>query len=395
MTDRGPRGGQLTVAYFLDMYPQLSETFVRLEIDELRRQGVHVLVHGLFQTGPVDEEIHWMNGAPPASRARLGLAHLALMARSPRRYRNARRKVGELRSERAKFNWRRAPWFARELLRRDVDWIHAHFAWSGAAAAAVMAELTGLPWSMTMHANDIFADRRNLERKLGWAHHLITVCDYNRRWLASHYEVARPLSIVVCGVRVPDKPPLPQERAPRRVVAVGRLIEKKGFDLLVRAAARLIPHWPSLQVEIIGDGPEHGRLVALIAEHGLQSTVLLRGPLPHDEVLEAIGKAQIFCFPGRIAADGDRDSMPVVIKEAMARGTPVVASDEVGIPEMIDSSCGWLVPPDDDAALANALHEALADPDLSGRKATTAYQRVRQRFRLEDEVAKLRAIFEA
>lgn len=101
----------------------------------------------------------------------------------------------------------------------------------------------------------------------------------------------------------------------------------------------------------------------------------------------------MLCLAARIATNGDRDSMPLVVKEAMARGIPVVATAEVGIPEMVDESCGWLVPPNDPGALARAITQALENPDKARSRGENARQRVRERFTLEQEVAKLREIF--
>ena len=380
------------VAYVLDLYPELSETFIRLEIDEMRRQGVNVQVLALRRsdTATGDEtDVWWVNEELDVSRLRLGFAHLTAMVSHPRRYLAARNRVRQLASEADRFRWRRMPWLAQQLRRSGVRWIHAHFAWSGAAAAAVLAELADLPWSMTLHAKDIFSDRRNLEKKLAWADHLVTVCEYNRSWLAEHFDVTRPLSVVICGVHVPELRPV-AERVD--VVAVARFVEKKGLDVLVRAAAVLAPDLPGISIELIGSGPLFEEINALVAELGMCDTVRLRGARPHDEVLERIAESRIYCFPGRIAADGDRDSMPVVIKEAMARGVAVVGSDVVGIPEMVDATTGWLVRPDDHQALAGAIRAALTDPAERRRRGAAGYARVSERFRIETEVAKLRAI---
>src|SRR5439155_1052651 len=144
----------------------------------------------------------------------------------------------------------------------------------------------------------------------------------------------------------------------RTVLAVGRLVEKKGFGYLVEAAARLRVE----RVWIVGDGPLRDELERQIARLGLEDTVELLGARGHEEVRELLEQAAVVAMPSVVAADGDRDTMPVVVKEALAMEVPVVASDEVGLPEVVHQGWGRLAPPGDPEALAGALGELL---DLS------------------------------
>jgi glycosyltransferase involved in cell wall biosynthesis len=254
----------------------------------------------------------------------------------------------------------------------------------------LLARVLDVPWSLTLHANDLFSRLRNLEPKLRDAAHLVTVCQYNERWLEGHHTLVRPVHQVVCGVELP---PASERSIDVDVVAVGRLVEKKGFDVLVEAAAMLRDSHPDVRVEIVGDGKLREKLEKQIADAGLGDVVHLRGALGHEETLARIESARVFCLPCRIAGDGDRDSMPVVIKEAMARSVAVVASDVVAVPEMVDDTCGALVPPDDVAALAAALARMLDDPATADRLGAAGRDRVEERFTLAGEVAKLRAVF--
>jgi glycosyltransferase involved in cell wall biosynthesis len=370
------------VAYVLDRYPVLTQTFVRLEIAELMRQGVDVEVFALRAgdgpTGP--EPVTVLRDLPGGKIRHLG-AHARAAVRSPARYRRFGRSLRDLRSVRAAILSRRIPAIAELLADRRVDRIHAHFAWSGAALARCLADLTGLPWSMTVHGNDVFSDTRNLDAKLRSADRTVTVCEYNRRHLQQHHGIDP--DVVVCGVEVPD----PWARSPASVdvVLVGRLVEKKGVDVLV-AAARRLPH---RTFEVVGDGPLRAEL-----EAGAPDNVRFAGALSHADALGRIAAARLLCLPARIAADGDRDSMPLVVKEAMARGVAVVASDAVGLPEVVDETCGWLVPPDDPVALAKALDAALRDGRRLEEKGRNGRRRVAEQFTLAGEVAKLRRVFE-
>jgi glycosyltransferase involved in cell wall biosynthesis len=387
----------LSVAYFVDTFPVLSQTFVSEEVAELRRQGVSVLVMAQMagdRSLPTQADVALTD--LPTGWLRLRAEHLTTALRSPRRYAEFRRRVRRVRTETGlaelQFAWRLLPRDASGVRRNRAQLLHAHFAWGAAAGAYCLAALTDLPWTVTVHANDIYAGIRNLELKLAEADRVITPCEYNRRFLADELGLTRPVDLVVCGVVPPPGPPRPPEHD---VVAVGRLVPKKGFDVLVRAAARLRTLRPDLQVLIVGEGPEREALETLIVALGLERTVVLTGARPHDEVLDLIARARVFCLPARIAPDGDRDAMPVVVKEAMARYVPVVGTDVVGMPEMVDDQVGRLVPEDDDAALARALHEVLGlAPKGRGDLGTAGRRRVEERFTLEGETARLRQVFE-
>jgi glycosyltransferase involved in cell wall biosynthesis len=379
------------VGYVLQRFPQLSQTFVSNEVRELRAQGVTVDVVAL---APGDDGLDPGRDAivapvvDPAAAAYWRRSHPVRWARFVRARHRLRLEMG---GQTDQVDPAVLPTIARELEARGVTSVHAHFAWHAAAAAMCIAELLDVPWTVTLHANDIFGRLRNLEPKLAAADHLVTVCEYNRRWLHDHHRITRPLSIVVCGV---DVPPASTRTPEVDVVAVGRLVAKKGFDVLVDAAAQLHVSRPDLRVEIVGEGPLRADLEAQIATRGLDGVVVLRGAMSHDATLERIAAARVFTLPCRVAGNGDRDSMPVVIKEAMARGVPVVATDVVAVPEMVDESCGVLVPEDDSGALAAALDKVLGDPDLAAAMGAAGRARVEERFTLTGEVAKLKALFE-
>jgi glycosyltransferase involved in cell wall biosynthesis len=390
----------LVVGYLLDRYPSPTQTFVSNEIDELRRQGVHISVVAV-EEGQSNEEtpppLIALRAASPTRSEVLG-AHARWMRRSPVRY---ARFLGAVRTVRTEVHggrtdphvrtvpWRLLPYAASRLEAEGVRQLHAHFAWTGAAAAMCLAELTGWPWSMTVHANDIFSKQVNLAPKLEDADLVITVCDYNARWMRSELGFTRELPVIVCGVEIPDEPTAVKTID---VVSVGRLVSKKGFDTLIEAVALMDN--PQLKVVIAGSGKLEAALRDQIAAAGLESVVTLAGELSHDATLELIDRAKVFALAARVAADGDRDSMPVVIKEAMAHGVPVIATDAVGIPEMVDDSFGELVAPDDAAALAAALEAELNTTFGEYRARSRAARAAAERFELSLWVSRLRTLLE-
>lgn len=383
----GPSSGGPVVCYTLTKYHQLSQTFVDLEIEGLRRHGVTVRVVSV-ERGHVERP-----GTVYLDTAKAAPAdHLWWLLRRPIGYVRyvttalaLRRELGTLPEQTP---WLRLPGVARTL--GDVTNYHAHFGWSGATTALLLARLTGRPWSMTLHAKDIFVKRRHLKAKLDAADLVVTVCDYNKRWIEErHRPGRRSIEVLTCGVEAPGdgaaEPGGAARPAPEvDVVAVARLIPKKGIDTLVRAMASLRDR----TAEVVGDGPE---LDALKAAAG--PNVTFRGAMDHDEALERIARARAFCLPCRVAPDGDRDAMPTVIVEAMMRGVPVVSTNVVGIPEMVDDEVGRLVEPDDPEALAAALREVLEDEALARRLGEAAARRARERFTVEGQTARLLALF--
>ena len=227
---------------------------------------------------------------------------------------------------------------ARRILEGGDEHLHAHFAGGAALDALRLSALTGRPFSVTAHAYDIFATPRNLVDKLERAAAVFSGCDYNVERLRRMAPGANVHEIVM-GVDLrafTRSRPLP---CGRTILAVGRLVEKKGFGVLVEAAAKL----DRARVQILGDGPLRGVLELQIA--ALRAPVELLGSRPPGEVIAAMMDADVLAMPCIVAPDGDRDSMPVVVKEAMALELLVVASDEVGLPECVLEPWGFLARP--------------------------------------------------
>jgi glycosyltransferase involved in cell wall biosynthesis len=356
----------MRIVFVLDHWPELSETFVVNELQALRRFGHSVRVQAAGRApnaspeAPADVDVELLEDDGP--RARRDLVWLA-----------ARRPAACLHDLARRRRWRREEWVrplrvlagpARRVLERGDEHLHAHFAAGAALDALRLARLTGRPYTVTAHAYDIFAQPRNLREKLERAAFAFTGCDYNVVRLRELAPAARVQEIVM-GVdagAVRRTRPLP---GGRRVLAVGRLVEKKGFEVLVDAAAQL----SDVRVQIIGDGPLRHELQEQIARTG--APVELLGARPPAAVLDAMQDADVLAMPCVVAHDGDRDSMPVVVKEAMALELLVVASDEVGLPECVKPPWGFLAPPGDAAALAGQLRAALA-LGLSARAAAGA-----------------------
>jgi glycosyltransferase involved in cell wall biosynthesis len=273
------------------------------------------------------------------------------------------------------------------LPHRKIMHLHAHFAHSPTSVAMFASILSGLPFSFTAHAKDIYtSDPRQLREKLALARFVITCTAYNRRHLEKLYD-GKPNSIfrVYHGIdtglfaikqkidKVPEKP--------YQILTVARLIAKKGLPTVYRALKILYESGVSFEHILIGDGEDRGNVRALIKKLGLNAQSRWLGTQPHEVVLKHYQRAHLFVLGCEVAANGDRDGIPNVLLESMAMGVPVVATDISAIPELIETEeTGILVQPGRPRELAQAMIRMLTDSELRSRVIPAGRQRVLQEF---------------
>jgi glycosyltransferase involved in cell wall biosynthesis len=261
--------------------------------------------------------------------------------------------------------------------------------------------LTGVPFSVTAHAKDIYradVDRAVFAEVASAAAALITVCDANRRFL-EHELLLEPAAVRVERIYNGLPPEVFDMQGGSRdrdlVLAVGRLVEKKGFDVLLRACRTLRDQGRRISCVIIGDGEDRDALMALHAELALGDSVRFIGARPRDEVLRWMARAHLVAAHCLQAADGNRDALPTVIIEALALGVPVVTTAVGGIAEIVDDGMeGWIVPSGDPQALADTVARVL-DDDTSWRAAALLGPlKARERFDGRKTVLELINVFE-
>jgi glycosyltransferase involved in cell wall biosynthesis len=283
---------------------------------------------------------------------------------------------------------------ARVAARERIDHLHAHFASHPATAAWVVHRLTGIPFSFTAHANDLFVAPVLLDRKLADARFAIAISEYNRRVLLERRPAAR-VELVHCGVDVERCAWHGLgERAPDRVVCVASLLEKKGHTDLIDALALLVERRPGVMLELVGDGPERDRIVRRARERGVDRQVSLLGARSSEQVRATLAEARAFALPSVRLPSGRMEGIPVALMEAMAAGVPVVATRLSGIPELVqDAVTGLLVEPHDPEGLAAALERLLADDALAAELALNARRLVERSFSLKVEAGRLGDLF--
>jgi len=353
-------------AYVLKMYPRFSETFIVAEILAREAAGDRIEIFSLLPTN--DARFH-----PELARVQAPVTYIDRPIKTVALWEALQlageagltaaigRNFAELAAVTAD-EAVQAINLATALQGRNIRHMHVHFA-SGATTVARLASfITGIPFSFTAHAVDIFHESvrdDDLRLKLEQAHHAVTISQYNMRYLRRRFpsSTAR-LHLVRNGLeleRFPYREPRPLE-ATLRIAAVGRLVEKKGFQYLLPAAAELLDQGVKLDLRIAGTGLMAEELEAGIGQHRLGAHVRLLGPQTQDQVHELLHSSDVFVAPCVVGADGNADGMPTVLLEAMATGVPCVSTSVTGIPEVVrNGSTGVLVRPGNPHALARGI----------------------------------------
>ena len=360
-------------------FPELTQTFIHRELEQMIELGarVHVLAaqqrarEGLSTAlaGIVADARFLGNPAVIAQRA------AAFAARNPVRMAKTLAWAARL-PHRTAFRRARMTWLvfaaasvADEVMQGGFQYLHAHFASYHTEWTMCLSRLTGLPYGFTAHATGIWSDRNLLPEKVGSARVVMTCTRHNRDHLVKIAPEHRDrIHLVHHGIPLSNVTLAPIPPGPPKWLAVGRLIQKKGFDVLLNAVARLRKKEPQVQLRIVGGGPEETNLKRQVEELGLGETVIFTGPVENAAVWRALGEAHGLVAPSIEDPTGDIDGIPNVVLEAMAMARPVVGSRISGLPEAIeDGVTGRLVPPKDSQALADALFEVGADLEAAAR----------------------------
>lgn len=386
----------LTVAYLSPAMPALSETFVYEELLALERRGVRVVPFSVRQpVKPVPAQqalavrvTHLYAGGPLA-------VVLGGLLQLPRFGLRVGKAVGWLVSDVLECGpLRLASWkltyqflagarLAALLRQQGCTHLHVHFAHVPSQIAMYASALCGVPFTIMAHANDIFEDGILLRKKAARAKRMLTISDYNRRYLQGLGIAPDRLAVVRCGVSFapPATPPTWEVGPVFKLASLGRMVEKKGFDVLIAAVALLRNKGLAVQLSLAGDGPLLSNM-KLLAQRlcGLEA-ILFVGSLPHHEVAAWMRQHDAFVLACKQDSQGDMDGIPVVLMEAMSQGVPVVSTRLSGLPELVQhDQTGLLAEPNDAASLAQQIETLMQSQALRQRLATQAQAYVGQEF---------------
>lgn len=397
------------LAYVMSRFPHLPETFILREMDELVRQGWPVALYPLVvqQERVVHAEAEkWlpaMHAAPFISRAVLASNGRRLKKRPGATTRLWLQALQENLADphmlvRAAALLPKAMVAAEAMQAQGVTHIHAHYATHPAFFAWLLHQITGISYSVTVHAHDIFVRHTMLATKLRQARFVVAISRFNREYLARVVGpwVRDKTHIVHCGITPHLYQPRPAAtgKRPLHILHIGSLQPYKGQPYLIEACALLKKKGLPFQCHIIGGGEERARLEQLIARRELTQEVHLLGPLPQAAVAERLPRANCYVQPSIVTPSGKMEGIPVALMEALACQVPVIATHISGIPELVrDGETGYLVPPADAAALAQAMTSVYEQPAAAAATAVAGREHVLREFTLEPNVKTLASLF--
>lgn len=397
------RYGEPRVGYVVKVFPRRSETFILTELLAQERAGLDVEVFSLRPSadgdahaalGRLEARVTYVGDGDPT----LGEVLLALMPElaAPDRCADVDRMLRMASTEKPR-DVLQAVGLAALVRERGITHLHAHFANVAATVARMAAALAGITYSVTAHAKDIFheeVEAAKLAAIVEDAESVISVSDFNVAHLRREVPAAAArVHRVYNGIELEHFPfSVPRDRPPR-ILAVGRLVEKKGFDDLIEACALLAEDGELFECRIVGEGVMGDELRRQVARRGLEEIVTFTGAASQEQVRAEMTSAAVLAVPCVVGADGNRDGLPTVLLEAMALGTPCVATPVTGIPEvLLDGRTGIEVPQRAPIALASALALVLGAEDLGVALARGARQLIEERFDVDRNVADWRHV---
>jgi colanic acid/amylovoran biosynthesis glycosyltransferase len=402
----------MRLAFIVTEFPKTTETFILRDLVEFRRRGHDVRIYHMtsFRRNEVvhgfaRETLEWARSRPFL----LGWSVLGALGRAvARRPRELARIAATLIRE----LWREPGWLAKSLFivpkclafAEDIrEWpachVHAEFATHPATCAWIVGRLTGVPYSVSCRAHDIFLTQRMLDVKLGEASFVRTISQYNRRFLREHVSGldGREVAVIHSSVPVEDIPPLPQpdDDGEFRIRYLGSLESRKGIDVLLRSLAAVAGDLGRWNCRIVGKGPEERGLKRLRDELGLAGRVSFDGPLPFERISRVYEEAHVVAVPSVVGPGGRTEGIPNVIMEALAHQRPVIATSVSGVPELIEEGAtGLLVPPGDAERLADAIKWVRANPREAYRLAVNGRGRVLAEYNLSVNAGSQLELFE-
>ena len=387
-------------AYLFERFPSFGQTFCYREVAELARQGITPPIFSV--RNPKDEPPQdW--DARIAKRVHY-LPEERELLDDVRQASKNRKLTAEIVA--ALDEWGRRTDFLRlyqavyvglRLQEMGIGHVHAHFMGMAARTAFWIHKFFPLTFSFTAHANDIFAPRNfevGLDKLVDTARVIVTVSDHAKKFLQERFpERADRIRRIYNGLNLAEFGRADFSSAPPLILAVGRLIAKKGFADLIGACGLIVERGKSFQCEIIGEGPLENELRGQIERLNLQNRVVLPGAKQQREVRQRLAAANVFVLPSVIDPEGGMDNLPTVIMEAMATGLPVVSTKIGGIPEMVvENETGFLLRPGDAVALADAIEKVINNLSLAQKLGQAGCERAQELFSIEKNVRELCAL---
>jgi Glycosyltransferase len=390
------------IAVGLSRFPTVTETFILREVTEMERQGQPVRLVPLIREHPPvvhDAAKPWMQRAlfTPWLSLQIALANLGAFICYPLRYTTTLLRIilGTLKAPKTLLGtlgiFPKSVFLARQLAREGVKHIHVHYASHPSTMALIVSKFAPITYSFTVHAFDIQGDRSLLDWKIRESRFVRSISQFNKRFLEGLYprDAKGKIEVIHVGIE-PQVYANDAAPVPGRILCVAGHRPYKGLPYLIEACRILRDEGIDFECNLVGHGPMHDELAAMIRERKLDDRVHLIGPRPEEEVATMMREASLFVLPSIVDKDGMMEGIPVALMEAMATGRAVVSTTTAGIPELVDDGVsGLLVPPQDPPALANAIRTLLGDPAKAAAMGAQGQEKVRAEFDLRDSAAQL------
>ncbi len=406
---------RMRVAYLVKTFPRLSETFILNEILGVEELGLELEIFSLRRLPPANEPVHpdvakvkapvryipsLVRPLWPPGLALLLFSHLALLFAAPQRYFAAARFHFSSGSSPRLKDFLQAGYLGRALIRGKFTHLHAHFANVPTTVAEIVKHLTGIGYSFTAHAKDVYlTPPSELARKIKEAECVLTCTAVNQRYLAGLADQGTPVRLAYHGVdvnrfRVLRSGDPPQNGEVPLILSVARLCEKKGLEFLIEACHILVDRGVAFQCRIVGYGPLEDKLQKMIASLALPDRVFLQGKMTQDQLAALYPQADLFVLPCLVLKNGDQDGIPNVLFEAMVCGVPIISTEIAGVRELIEhQKNGLLVEQRNSPALADAMELLIGSPGLRNDLARKGRQTVLASFTRESSARNVYNIF--
>ena len=392
------------IAYLAPEIPALSATFVYQEILQLEKMGLKINSVSIHR--PINKalspELEKLEKRTfylyEQSLLKVTITNLLLLASSPIKYLSTLRTVFSdislvgIFSHVGKglvFRFFIAAGFVRYLKENNIEHIHANFAHIPTDIAMYAAALHGISFSFISHANDLFERGWLLKEKVARAKFAVTISEYNKHFLRELGADKKKINVIHCGVDTSSFKVGPEKElgSPPLLGALGRMVEKKGFDVLVSACDILKKEGMVFKLQLAGGGPLKAELEDMASSMGVLDTIDFIDSISHEKVPEWIKSLDIFVLPCQKDKHGDMDGIPVVLMEAMLSGVPVITTRISGIPELVvDNVTGLLCEPKDADCMATKIKALITNNKLMSELRKNAIPKVKAEFELKDNV---------
>lgn len=384
----------MRLAYLVSRFPTATETFILRELNAVECElGTPVELCSLFKpsepfTHPAAER--WVPRLRCPGRGEALRGAIWALTRHPRATAGILgavlagygRRPGRL--VRALVTVPLACAHARRMQGQGIEHVHAHWATYPTLAAWVIRRLTGIPYSFTAHAHDLFIDQSNLSRLIDDAAFVSTISEYNRAFLRGQTDGRTPVHVVRHAIEV-DKFTFRERSAPAagpvRALCVASFSEYKGHRWLLEALALGGPTLERVELDLVGRGELEGEIRAQADALGLTGRIRFHGLLAEEQVRELYDACDLFVLPSVIARNGDQEGLPTVLVEALAAGCPAVGTATAGAPELLreEATC-LLVMPADAPSLAAAIEHVVEHPDAAAARAVRGRRLVEESY---------------